>query len=67
MAIVEALAADWGVKLLPEGKQVWFRLETPDWAFLAACRCHVDHMEKVMLGSGHHVHAHPGPWDETAS
>ena len=63
MAIVDALAADWGTNVLPKGKQVWFRLEATDWTYLTACRCHGDHLGKVILDSGRQVLANPGPWD----
>lgn len=66
MAIVEALAADWGVKALPEGKQVWFRLEAPDWTFSTDCQCHGEGEDKVVLASGHQVLANPGPWDDAS-
>ncbi len=66
MVIVEALSADWGVSILPKGKQVWFRLEASDWTYLTACRCHGDHIEKVVLGSGREVLANPGPWDDSS-
>jgi anti-sigma regulatory factor (Ser/Thr protein kinase) len=66
MAIVEALAADWGVNVLPEAKQVWFRLEAADWTFLASCRCHGGHGHKAVLASGHEVLANAGPWDDAS-
>jgi anti-sigma regulatory factor (Ser/Thr protein kinase) len=64
MAIVEALSADWGTTVLPMGKQVWFRIEATDWTYVTACRCHADHLDKVILNSGRQVVANPGPWDD---
>jgi anti-sigma regulatory factor (Ser/Thr protein kinase) len=63
MAIVEALSVEWGTAVLPEGKQVWFRLEVTDWAYLSACRCIGDAANKVVLNSGRNVLANSGPWD----
>jgi anti-sigma regulatory factor (Ser/Thr protein kinase) len=63
IAIVEALSADWGVQVHPEGKQVWFRIRADDWPFLPACRCPDDHLGKVTLGSGREVLPNAGPWD----
>jgi anti-sigma regulatory factor (Ser/Thr protein kinase) len=64
IAIVEALAASWGVQVLAEGKQVWFRLEAADWSFLPACRCSDNHhVNRVILGSGHELVPNAGPWD----
>ncbi len=63
MAIVEALAADWGTTVYPKAKHVWFRLEAVDWSYLTACRCHGDHADKLLLDSGRQVLANSGPWD----
>ena len=67
IAIVEAFSDEWGVSILPTGKQIWFRLEVSDWAFLTACRCHGEHVDKVVLDSGRQVLANAGPWDDQGS
>ena len=66
MALVEALSAEWGTTVLPEGKQTWFRLEATDWTYLTACQCHSDNVEKVVLDSGRRILAIAGPWDEVS-
>jgi len=66
MAIVEALSTDWGMTIYPKVKHVWFRLEATDWTYLTACRCHGDHMDKVVLDSGRQVLANSGPWDNAS-
>jgi hypothetical protein len=64
MAIVDAFAVEWGVSLLPKGKQVWFRLENADWTFRTACRCHGDQLDMMVLDSGRKLLANSGPWDD---
>ena len=67
MAIVEAFSDEWGVSILPTGKQIWFCLEASEWAFLTACRCHGNHIGTVLLDSGRQVLANSGPWDDLGS
>ena len=67
LAIVDALAADWGTTYLPDGKQVWFRLETKDWAHATECRCHGDDLDAQVLRSGLRVRVNRGPWDASPS
>lgn len=40
IVLVDALALEWGVARLSDGKQVWFRLAVPeDWPGLTDCIC----------------------------
>ena len=67
LAIVDALAADWGTTYLPDGKQVWFRLETRDWVHATECRCHGYDLDAQVLRSGLRVRVNRGPWDASPS
>ncbi len=64
LVLVDALAEEWGTSALPGGKQVWFRLDTADWSYRSACRCHGDDIDRVLLRSGRYALAMPGPWDD---
>ncbi len=64
LAIVDALASEWGTMVLPATKEVWFRLEVPDWSYRSSCRCRLQEREMVVLGSGRPAHANEGPWDD---
>jgi anti-sigma regulatory factor (Ser/Thr protein kinase) len=65
LAIVEALSEQWGTRVLPQGKQVWFRLETGDWTFRSGCRCPGEDPDVTVLASGSQALANAGPWDDT--
>lgn len=61
--LVNQLADAWGTALLPEGKQVWFRLTVgSDWPHLSSCPCGGDDLERVRLESGRYAVLVPGPW-----
>jgi anti-sigma regulatory factor (Ser/Thr protein kinase) len=62
LELLEALADDWGVVALSVGKQVWFRLQTPDWPWANACVCDGEELPRVRLGSGGYALAMPQPW-----
>jgi anti-sigma regulatory factor (Ser/Thr protein kinase) len=64
LAIVETLAQQWGTKVLPQGKQVWFHLGIRDWSYRSACRCPSDDPDMTVLASGTQVLANAGPWDD---
>jgi anti-sigma regulatory factor (Ser/Thr protein kinase) len=65
LILVEEFSDDWGIAVLSEGKQVWFRVATAvDWSYRPACRCLGDDAESSRLGSGRTVLANSGPWDD---
>ena len=61
LAIVDALASEWGAAITGRGKQVWFRLSMSEWPHVSDCDC--ESGEGTRLPSGRGVHAIPGPWD----
>ena len=64
LRLVELVADEWGVVDLPEGKQVWFRLDVGEgWPHRASCPCGGEDLEHVRLESGRYAVATPGPWD----
>ena len=64
LRLVEVVADEWGVAQLPEGKQVWFRLDVgEDWPHRTCCPCGGEDLERVRLESGRYAVATPGPWD----
>lgn len=64
MGLVDAIADAWGVALLGQGKQVWFRLSVADnWAHRTSCPCHGEDLEPTRLASGRFAIAVAGPWD----
>lgn len=67
LRLVELVADEWGVAQLPEGKQVWFRLDVgEDWPHRTCCPCGGEDLERVRLESGRYAVATPGPWDAPA-
>lgn len=60
LQLVDALADEWGVASLAEGKQVWFRLSVPGWLHAAACVCAGEDVDAVRLASGRRVVAMAG-------
>lgn len=64
LRLVELVSDEWGVVELPEGKQVWFRLDVGEsWPHRTACPCGGEDLERVRLQSGRYAVATPGPWD----
>jgi anti-sigma regulatory factor (Ser/Thr protein kinase) len=63
LALVDSLAEDWGVAELPQGKQVWCRMNTEDWSYRSSCHCGSADIDGVRLASGRYASALPGPWD----
>jgi anti-sigma regulatory factor (Ser/Thr protein kinase) len=63
LMLVDLIAEEWGATSLSEGKQVWFRLTTPDWPHRSACLCHIPHDDRAQLASGRYVRHLSGPWD----
>jgi anti-sigma regulatory factor (Ser/Thr protein kinase) len=63
IVLVDAVADEWGVLGLEEGKQVWVRLTASDWSHRSACQCHTEHPGRVALASGRYALALAGPWD----
>jgi anti-sigma regulatory factor (Ser/Thr protein kinase) len=55
LAIVDALADEWGTAYRNDGKQVWFRLQTSGWSHATECHCHGDDPSGVELQSGRRV------------
>lgn len=67
LRLVDAVARDWGVAHLPDGKQVWFRLDVgDDWPHRSGCPCDGAELDRVRLLSGRWAMAVPGPWDDVA-
>lgn len=67
LRLVELVADEWGVAVLPEGKQVWFRLDVGEsWPHRTSCPCAGEDLERVRLESGRYAVAAPGPWDAPA-
>jgi hypothetical protein len=64
LAIVTGFSDEWGTAVLPEGKEVWFRLSTADWSYSPACRCLSEDPGKSGLASGRQVLAISGSWDD---
>jgi hypothetical protein len=55
LLLVDAVAAQWGVSPLSDGKAVWVRTPVPEgWPHGADCPCGHEH-ESTVLGSGHTV------------
>jgi anti-sigma regulatory factor (Ser/Thr protein kinase) len=67
LMLVDLLAQECGIAVLPVGKQVWFRLDTADWSYRSECRCHGEDLDRVRLESGRYALAIPGPWDSAPS
>ena len=64
LRLLELVADEWGVVDLPEGKQVWFRLDVGEgWPHRTCCPCGGEDLERVRLESGRYAVATPGPWD----
>ena len=64
LAMIEALADEWGTAWLGAGKQVWFRRTlAPGWAHLAACPCGGALLTAARLASGRAAVTVAGPWD----
>lgn len=67
LQLVDLVSDDWGIVELPEGKQVWFRLDVgADWPHRTSCPCGGEDLERVRLESGRYAVATPGPWDAQA-
>jgi len=67
LRLVELIADEWGLALIPEGKQVWFRLAVNEsWPHRTCCPCGGEELERVRLESGRYAVATPGPWDASA-
>ena len=65
--LVDQVADEWGVATMPEGKQVWFRLDVGEsWPHRTACPCGGEDLGRVRLESGRFAVAAPGPWDTDA-
>ena len=65
LAIVDALANEWGTSHHTEGKAVWFTVGTPDeWAWRPHCVCEVSASRRTP--SGRPVKHLSGPWDRAA-
>jgi anti-sigma regulatory factor (Ser/Thr protein kinase) len=62
LMLVDRLADEWGAEALPQGKCVWFRLHTGDWAFRPSCRCNSEDVDRVRIGSGRFVSITDGAW-----
>jgi hypothetical protein len=62
LAIVDALAQEWGSSHQASGKAVWFTLAAPsDWKWRSECRCTV--IGSTTTASGRPVEHVSGPWD----
>lgn len=67
LGLVDKVADEWGVVVLPVGKQVWFRLGVDEqWPHRTSCPCGGEDLERVRLESGRYAVAAPGPWDASA-
>ena len=67
LQLVELVSDEWGVAVMPEGKQVWFRIGVDeDWPHRTDCPCAGEDLERVRLQSGRYAVAAPGPWDDEA-
>ncbi len=65
LQLVELVSDEWGVAVMPEGKQVWFRIGVDEtWPHLTDCPCAGEDLDRVRLQSGRYAVAAPGPWDE---
>ena len=64
LAIVDELSDDWGTNVLPEGKEVWFLLDTGDWAHRTSCVCFGDDLNQLMLDTGRLVTPGAEPQDD---
>ncbi len=65
LQLVELVSDEWGVSVMPEGKQVWFRIGVDqNWPHLTDCPCAGEDLERVRLQSGRYAVAAPGPWDD---
>ena len=65
LPLIDEMADDWGVAILHEGKQIWFRLAVDRvWAYRTACPCAGTELDRVRLESGRFALAVAGPWDE---
>jgi hypothetical protein len=64
LALVEDLSEGWGTNLLPEGKEVWFLLDTGDWPHRSRCACVGDDLNQLMLDSGRQFSMDSEPLDE---
>lgn len=64
LRLVDMVADEWGVAVMPEGKQVWFRLDVGEaWPHRTCCPCGGEDLDRVRLESGRFAVATPGPWD----
>ena len=64
MALVDAIADDWGVVSIADGKQVWFRLSVDSgWSYRTACPCAGKDLDRVRLESGRFAVPVAGEWD----
>jgi anti-sigma regulatory factor (Ser/Thr protein kinase) len=64
LRLVDSVAREWGVAHLPQGKQVWFRLDVgSQWPHLSDCPCAGSQLGRVRLDSGRWAVARAGPWD----
>jgi anti-sigma regulatory factor (Ser/Thr protein kinase) len=66
IALIDDIAEDWGVAMLANGKQVWFRLSVQaGWSYRTACPCQGDQLERIRLESGRFAVAVSGDWDNS--
>jgi anti-sigma regulatory factor (Ser/Thr protein kinase) len=64
LTIVEDLSEGWGTNLLPEGKEVWFLLDTGDWPHRSRCVCVGEDLNQLMLDSGRRFSTNLEPLDD---
>jgi anti-sigma regulatory factor (Ser/Thr protein kinase) len=51
LILMEEFSDEWGIAVLPEGKQVWVQVEIADWPYRPTCRCLGDDTENSTVGS----------------
>lgn len=64
LAIVEDLSEGWGTNILPEGKEVWFLLDTGEWPHRSRCACIGHDLNQAMLDTGHYFSTDAEPLDD---
>ena len=64
LAIVDELSDGWGTNVLPDGKEVWFLLDTGDWDHRTSCVCFGEDLGRLVLDTGRLVTAGAEPSDD---
>ena len=64
LAIVHELSDGWGTSVLPDGKEVWFLLDTGAWDHRTSCVCFGEDLNQIVLDAGRLVTAGAEPWDD---